>query len=1764
MALTKILIVNNSLAALKFIHSIQQSNFKCLFYGVATSDDLNSLYVKYLDDFEVVPCGDSALNFCNVELILGAAKKFNVDFVWPGWGYLSENSVLPRVLLENKIGFIGPSEESMKMLGDKHAANVLCERLGIPHIPFLNVKIEFVNGISVKSDMKEKFSMNSLKNFFKLDKIKQKEIIKQFGAEDIINRPDFKISDLTDKFKSLNEFFNNRSKDEKSSNRESVKINEGISGFIMSPEYTEFISQNNYPLLLKLSLSGGGKGIRIVNNQNELINIYETVKGEGSGEMILCKIVDNARHIELQMARDKHGNIVCLGGRDCTIQRRHQKLLEESLIIDREKFEEMKICGNKLMKEVQYEGIATIEFLLKDEEYYFLEVNTRIQVEHPVTELESSINIPQIQMIIATGGEINKIKFKKSKNHVLAIRIVAEDPWNGFIPVSGDYKVSYINHPKIFAYFVSNNGTIGKYSDSQFGHIFAISKTRGKSIKLMERFLQSLCIEGINTNIGFMLELLKSKFFIERMHNIKTVEDIMKTFINNKTKNLQLLFENTGCNKGKDNCFLRIKKNKKKPSVELSRSSIRIEPFIMFAVIYSQTNNAKYQELEFAHENINYKIAIYVCSPESVLMVINNSYAKIDVYKYDNKYLIKSKNATEIVKLKENSDIFSIEHKTGIYKFSFFTKNQIISAPTDGKIIKFYKNDGEMIEKNENYIEIEIMKMRLSVVSPYSGILRTNVSVGTFIKANDNLGFVENEIKRAVKYSDYVLNPENSENAGKNQIYFKGILINIELLKNIFKGYVFPDTIWETKVDVGNIDINIFINFVFDFYSQKDHNNEIEVFLIFILITFKTFFDSKSGDDLSFERPLIEILELIDSIIIEKKLTPILYEGFVDLKSKLGQYKFKKRNFFYENIISDKSFKDYIRKNCCHKEGILFSLLYIKEYHSELIEKYLSNILGNLYSEFVIDSSDYTKFTFRYKYKVFTGIFFRCENNKCNGFDFNQDLILHYNCLKPNITNHLYINFNANSPFIKYTYNDKCYQSDEIIHSIIQGSTYNEINLSFKDIFRNLLIFQESNELRIVYKIDTHSQSSVMNIKDLSHAIKEILCAIIITRKKTGYTKGRFEIILAGKILIDPEYIQRVADDCMFYYSKSFIKNGIIKCEIFYENITENKICYRIVRGFLEKFVYENNILLEYSIENDILFSNSNHKTKLALLVKSQMVEESSEREIARKSNTIHIDDFLYLFSLVFTQQNYKYSINELYIREINTDPIKKKVFFKYNDKMYDLYESKSFDKIGIRGFMSTFNSNQFVLIINDITHNNGSFSSMEYIFYTLAIRQAKALKIPFVFISSNSGAKIGLYNKLKDGFLYENNKFYHENDIGVIKNGSEIISIHGNIDSGPENLSFSGLLASETVEAYENILTLSYVTGRSVGIGAYINKLGERIIQKKDSSILLTGFQALNKLLQSNVYKSNTEIGGVSVMNLNGNNHLTVENDFLGVKEIFNWLDYHFNALQFNLASYTKPHFKTKLERRLNFLEKYNHKKVNEIYNEREILENLIDSDTFKEYKTSYSSNIIIGRGKINGKSLGIISTESDSIRNGVCITKNVLFPDSSDKIAQSIKDFSHESLNILIIANFKGFSGGKKEMEENVLKYGSEIVRSLKHCKTKVIIYIPPNGQVRGGSWVVFDKNINSLITIYAHPNSEVGILQPDGICELKFKEKERIEVFSRLKLPYSHENGFRLGVEFCKLHDNIARMYINEMVDDIICINELKEHVDKTFFN
>ncbi len=272
----------------------------------------------------------------------------------------------------------------------------------------------------------------------------------------------------------------------------------------------------SYPLIIKASGGGGGRGMRVVANENDLLDAIKTTQNEasaafGNPEVYLEKFLEKPRHIEIQVLADNHGNVVHLGERDCSIQRRHQKLIEEApaVGISNDAIEKIGILCRKACQEINYRGAGTIEFLYEEGDFFFIEMNTRIQVEHPVTELITGVDLVQEQIFIAAN---RPLKFQQKdiqpKGHAIECRINAENPIN-FIPSPG--KIVTWHMPggpgiRVDSHVYANYVVPPNY-DSMIGKIIVYGKNRQQALARTKVALSEMIVEGISTNIPLHLKL---------------------------------------------------------------------------------------------------------------------------------------------------------------------------------------------------------------------------------------------------------------------------------------------------------------------------------------------------------------------------------------------------------------------------------------------------------------------------------------------------------------------------------------------------------------------------------------------------------------------------------------------------------------------------------------------------------------------------------------------------------------------------------------------------------------------------------------------------------------------------------------------------------------------------------------------------------------------------------------------------------------------------------------------------------------------------------------------------------------------------------------------------------------------------------------------------------------------------------------------------------------------------------------------------------
>jgi len=429
----KILIANRGEIAIRIIRACKELGIKTV--AVYSQADINSLHVKLADESVCIGPAPSAQSYLNINAIISAAELTDAEAIHPGYGFLSENADFAEICEKCGITFIGPSPESMRIMGDKISARQAVISQGVPILP---------------------------------------------GTKEGV-----------------------------ASVEEAIRIAKEI----------------GFPIIIKATAGGGGRGMKIVHSPAALPNAFTTARAEaqsgfGNPEVYIEKYCENPRHVEIQILADKHGNVIHLGERDCSIQRRHQKLIEEapSTISTPELRAAMGDAAVKAAASVGYNSVGTVEFLVdKQNNFFFMEMNTRVQVEHPVTEMITGVDIVREQIRSAAGCPLRYTQDDiKINGHAIECRINAEDPHN-FTPCPG--KITAYHPPGGLGVrvdsFVYDQYTVVPYYDSMIAKLIVHAETREDAIRRMSRALDEYIIEGIKTTIFFQKRIMANKDFIE-------------------------------------------------------------------------------------------------------------------------------------------------------------------------------------------------------------------------------------------------------------------------------------------------------------------------------------------------------------------------------------------------------------------------------------------------------------------------------------------------------------------------------------------------------------------------------------------------------------------------------------------------------------------------------------------------------------------------------------------------------------------------------------------------------------------------------------------------------------------------------------------------------------------------------------------------------------------------------------------------------------------------------------------------------------------------------------------------------------------------------------------------------------------------------------------------------------------------------------------------------------------------------------------------
>ena len=421
-AIKKLLVANRGEIALRIMRTAREMNIKTV--AIFSEADRNALHVRFADEAVCVGPAPSAESYLKVDTIIDVCQRLGVDAIHPGYGFLSENAGFATAVRQAGLIFVGPSPESIEVMGSKLAAKAAVANYDIPMVP---------------------------------------------GTPDAV----------TDR-----------------------------------AEAKHISAQIGYPILIKASAGGGGKGMRVVEHDAEFDEqmdraVSEAISSFGDGSVFIEKYVTSPRHVEIQVLGDQHGNIVHLFERECSVQRRHQKVVEEapSAILTPEIREAIGKAAVNVARACGYYGAGTVEFIVNDAlDFYFLEMNTRLQVEHPVTELITGVDLVREMIFIAEGKALSfQQEDLTMSGHAIELRVYAEDPANNFLPDVGTLD-TYVrpqgNGVRVDDGF-EQGMAIPIYYDPMIAKLVTYADTREQAIQKMIRAIDEYQISGVQTTLPF-------------------------------------------------------------------------------------------------------------------------------------------------------------------------------------------------------------------------------------------------------------------------------------------------------------------------------------------------------------------------------------------------------------------------------------------------------------------------------------------------------------------------------------------------------------------------------------------------------------------------------------------------------------------------------------------------------------------------------------------------------------------------------------------------------------------------------------------------------------------------------------------------------------------------------------------------------------------------------------------------------------------------------------------------------------------------------------------------------------------------------------------------------------------------------------------------------------------------------------------------------------------------------------------------------------
>ncbi|WAR61971.1 hypothetical protein PtB15_14B64 [Puccinia triticina] len=1372
------------------------------------------------------------------------------------------------------------------------------------------------------------------------------------------------------------------------------------------------------------------------------------------------------------------------------------------------------------------------------------------------------------------------------KGHVVAVRITAENPDQGFKPSSGTLQeLNFRSSTNVWGYFsVGTAGGLHEFADSQFGHIFAYGADRSESRKAMIVALKELSIRGdFRTTVEYLIKLLETEAFesntittgwldtlISANMTAERPDNTLAVICGAVTKaHLQAV---AACDE-----YKRILDKGQVPDKNLLRTAFT---------------------LDFIYENIKYQVLATRSAAGLYTLFCNGGKVSVGLRTLADGGLL--------VLLDGRSHTVYWREEVGALRLMVNSKTCLIEqesdptqlrSPSPGKLVRFLVESGAHVKAGQAYAEIEVMKMYMPLLASEDGVPQFVKQPGTSLEAGDILGVLTLDDPSRVKHAQPFagqLPPMGLPSivGSKPHQQYDSLL---KILYDILDGYdnvsVMQSTLKELMVVLQDPELPYGRATAILSTLSGRMPAKLEA-------SIRTTLEAAHSKGSEFPSPRLR--KVIDSFLddgvrpqdrqtVLNTLAPLSdvinrfkgglkSHGYLTLSELMGAYH-SVESIFSSNQEDDiilqlrdqnrDSLDEVVRlvlshSKCSSKNQLILAVLDIvsKTASQAAVETTFHDSLSQLAQ---LDSKAASKVALKAKEEQYPSYFTLRKDAETK----NWEEVVAIRDIEPALAFQLELSRLSNFHVTP------CPTENRQIHIYYAEGKENSADSRF---FVRTIV--RPGRIKGSIKVADYL------VAEAERLLNDALNALeVVSATRRGVDVNHVTLNFVYGIPIGFEELQAALAGFLERHGKRLWRLRVTAAEVrlVIEDESGSPQAIRVMIDNLSGFVVKFEAYKEVTTEKGKTILKSIGPVGAYHLQPVNFPYPTKEwlqpkRFKAHVVGTTYCYDFPDLFRQA-ARREWKRRTEEIPFLKPPADPLvaTELVQDEYGTPQ-EVSRPPGRNTVGMVAWMFVIKTPQFpngrrmIVIANDITFKIGSFGPAEDDFFYRVTELAQKLGVPRIYLSANSGARLGIADEVTDQFCAAWNepenpskgfKFLYltQDSVKRLKEKGEenvvteeveyegqlvhqIKAVIGSQDGlGVESLRGSGLIAGGTSRAYNDIFTITLVTARSVGIGAYLVRLGQRAVQVEGQPIILTGASALNKVLGREVYSSNLQLGGTQIMHRNGVSHLTASNDLEGVSHILDWMSYipecRGGPLPITSAKDSWDRAIDYVPIKGSYDPRWFLAGKEEIAEdagtgESRFLSGFFDKGSFQETLSGWAQTVVVGRARLGGIPMGCIAVETrtiekvipadpanpSSVEQKIMEAGQVWYPNSSHKTAQAIEDFNREELPLIIFANWRGFSGGQQDMFDEVLKRGSMIVDGLSSYKQPVFVYIIPNGELRGGAWVVLDPSINpsGMMEMYADKTSRAGVLEPEGIVEIKFRKAKILEMMNRLDPRYA----------------------------------------------